>query len=260
MSDSVEEWARAFIESQELSLKCYPGAPPQDWEEAPVGRDLSPGRPPELEVTRRLPESAKLSALREPLNRARLMHQFWHHELQAAELMAWALLRFPDSPLEFRKGLLGILGDEVRHMSLYEGYLVERGFHLGQFPVRDWIWARVEGCSSPLEFVALLGMGFEGANLDHAARYVERFDAVGDEQAAEIQRQVGLEEVAHVRFAVRWFRTWAGEVDFAAWRALLPEDLGPLQVRGKNLSTRAREKAGMPTEFLDQLSAWGRRP
>lgn len=259
MSDSVEEWAKAFIESRELSQKRVPGKPPLVWERCPVSCDLSPGRPPELEVTRRLPESAKLSALREPLARAQLMHQFWHHELQAAELMAWALLRFPQAPQEFRTGLLGILSDELRHMGMYEAYLVERGFSLGQFPVRDWIWARVEGCVTPLEFVALLGMGFEGANLDHAARYAERFRALDDDAAAAIQEQVGLEEVAHVRFAVRWYKFWAGELEFSTWRQELPEDLGPLQVRGKKLSREARGKAGMSEDFLEQLSAWGRR-
>lgn len=256
VESTVQEWARRFVETASLEGKRQPGPAPQEWASDSSPIDLKPGRPIELRVTWELPQSAKLSALQAPEARARLMHQFWHHELQAAELMAWALLRFPETPLEFRRGLVRILEDEVRHMGLYEAHMQTLGARLGAYPVRDWIWGRVQECASPLEFVALLGMGFEGANLDHAARYAQRFRAVGDEPGARIQEQVGLEEVAHVRFATSWFREWTGGVEFSRWRAELPGDLRPLQVRGKQLSHRPRSAANMPDEFLAELAGW----
>ncbi len=256
MDPTVEDWARRFVETTSLDGKREPGVAPRVWAASAASLDLKPGRPPELQVTWELPQSAKLSALRAPEGRARLMHQFWHHELQAAELMAWALFRFPDTPLEFRTGLVRVLEDEVRHMGLYEGYLNQLGVQIGAFPVRDWIWGRVQECASPLEFVALLGIGFEGANLDDAVRYAERFRAVGDELGAQIQDQIGLEEVAHVRFAIRWFREWTGGVEFSRWREELPDGLRPLQVRGKQLSLGRRSAADMPEEFLSQLANW----
>jgi uncharacterized ferritin-like protein (DUF455 family) len=252
----VEVWTRRYVESTNLAEKCAPSAPPEVWAKAPGALDLSPGRPPELKVTRLLPRAVKLSALQKAESRIEVIHKFWHHELQAAELMAWAILRFVETPLEFRKGLLRILQDEVRHMRMYEGYLRKRGAAPGDFPVRDWLWERVQECASPLSFVALLGMGFEGANLDHAERYAKRFLAVGDEEGAKIQKQVGREEVAHVRFATHWFRVFHGSLSFDAWRSVLPSDLGPFSVRGKSLEESARLSAGMPAEFLTALREW----
>src|SRR5690606_31833324 len=105
---------------------------------------------------------------RDPRARARLLHTFWFHELQAAELMCWALLKFPESEPAFREGLLRIWRDEVRHMGLYQAHIESLGFRLGDFEVRDWFWHRVPTCHNPTMFVALLGMGLEAANLEHA--------------------------------------------------------------------------------------------
>ncbi len=170
--------------------------------------------------------------------------------------MCWAVLRFPDTPAEFRRGLLRIARDEIRHMALYEEHLRTLGHELGSFDVRDWFWERVPSCTTPLEFVAFLGMGLEGANLEHTERFATWFRAVGDERGAEIQDQVGREEVAHVRFATRWFRTWTGDVDFATWCERLPSPITPLLLKGKKLRWELRRKAEMPEAFLGELEAW----
>lgn len=258
MVDTVQKWARAFLQAETVAAKCEPGSLPQEWEASPVCLNLGATRPPELRVTFEQPEPFTLTSLKEEEARCRLMHKFWHHELQAAELMAWAILRFVEVPQTFREGLLGILLDEVRHMGLYQGYLEKRGRAVGDYPVRDFLWQRVQDCSTPLSFVALLGMGMEAANLEHAARFEARLLAAGDEEGAHIQRQIGLEEIAHVRFATHWFCKWTGGLEFARYRAELPPDLPPLAVRGKHLAMESRRRAGMSDEFLQQLAAWGR--
>jgi uncharacterized ferritin-like protein (DUF455 family) len=191
-----------------------------------------------------------------PKNRARLIHKFWHHELQAAELMCWALLKFCDAELEFRRGLLRIARDELRHMSLYQDHIERLGFGLGDFAVRDWFWERVPTCETKLQFVALMGMGLEAANLEHTTRFAQWFERVGDYQGAELQRRVGREEIAHVRFGVLWFRTWSGNDDFATWSNALPKPLTPLLMRGKTLDRSARRAARMSDAFLDDLASW----
>lgn len=255
--NTVEAWARAYVLSRDLSWKSAPPPPPSAWETAPEPCHLTtPGRPPELRVTLEKPRSVKLGALRSPEARARLLHKFWHHELQAAELMCWALLRFPETDREFRRGLVRICRDEIRHMRLYRTHIEALGFSVGDFPVRDWFWERVPTCRTPLEFVALLGMGFEAANLEHTPRFASWFRAVGDEAGAAIQEQVGREEVAHVRFATRWFRTWAQTADFDTWCGSLPPPLTPLLLRGKTINREGRLRAGMDPDFIDRLEAW----
>lgn len=254
---TAEAWAEAYVLSTDLEVKLAPPETPTTWQVPPAVRQLeSPGRPPELRVSLARPKSIKLGALQAPEARARLLHKFWHHELQAAELMCWAFLRFADAEPEFRRGLLKIFRDEVRHMRLYEQHITALGYRIGDFPVRDWFWERVPTCTTPVQFVALLGMGFEAANLEHTPRFAAWFRTVGDEAGAAIQEQVGREEVAHVRFAVRWFRHWTGRDDFDTWCRSLPKPLTPLLLRGKTINRAARSRAGMADEFIDRLESW----
>ncbi len=215
-----------------------------------------PGRPPELVSKERSRKSPTAEALRSPERRAQMVHTFLHHELQAAELMAWALLAFPETPRAFRMGLLHILHDEVRHMGLYRDYLRSIGFDYGAFPVRDWFWRRVPSCPSAVHFAALMGIGFEGGNLDHTLRYAQRFRAVGDLHGAALQDQIGEEEIPHVRFAVTWFRKWTDDDSFTGWARHLTPPLTPMVMRGDPLNRESRLRSGMSEAFLSELAAW----
>ena len=128
--------------------------------------------------------------------------------------MAWALLAFPETPAEFRAGLVRIALDEVRHMRLYARQIERLGSRVGDFTVRDWFWERIRPCATPASFVAAMGLGFESANLEHTASFAARFREAGDEEGARVQELVGREEIAHVRFGARWFREFAGGLDF----------------------------------------------
>jgi uncharacterized ferritin-like protein (DUF455 family) len=258
---TVERWTWDFIVGDDAAQKLAPAAPPARWEAGegvtpPARRLLAPGRPAAWTVTQRSPKTPRAGALISPARRAQLFHSFLHHELQAAELMGWALLAFPETPHDFRAGLLRILGDELRHCRMYQAHLAELGHAVGDFPVRDWFWARVPSVRTPLSFVATMGIGFEGGNLDHAARFAERLRAAGDERGAELSARVGAEEVAHVRFAVRWFAQWAGTADFARWVAELPAPLSPMVMRGRPLDAVARARAGLSASFIETLEGW----
>ena len=254
---TVETWAKEFVSSTDLAHKLAPPPVPAAWDSSALPCRLAhPGRPPELRATARARKSPGQGALRSPERRAELMHTFLHHELQAAELMAWALLAFPETPRAFRQGLLGILADEVRHMTLYAEHLATLGFSYGSFPVRDWFWERVPRCPSAAHFVALMGMGFEGGNLDHTQRFAERLRLAGDVRGAAIEEQVGEEEIPHVRFAVTWFRRWVPEDSFAAWTAYLVSPLTPTVMRGAPINRAARLRSGMSERFIDDLGAW----
>ncbi|HEX7665484.1 MAG TPA: DUF455 family protein [Polyangiaceae bacterium] len=254
-SGTVERWAWEYVHSESLAVKMDPPPVPEVWEEAPPARLVTtPGRPPELQVVGKAKKTRGLAA---PSGRARAFHTFFHHELQAAELMAWALLAFHETPREFRAGLVRIALDETRHMRMYAKHIEKLGFAIGHFVVRDWLWQRIPSCTTPASFVATMGLGIESANLEHTASFAARFRAAGDEEGARVQEIVGLEEIAHVRFGVRWFQTFGGtELDFETWRLALPAPLSPLLMHQKPINREARRKAGQNEDFLSELDAW----
>lgn len=251
---NVEAWCRRYIESTSLAYKLRPDEPPSAWADAADAVRLdAPGRPPELTVTARADKTRGLMA---PAGRARALHTFFHHELQAAELMLWAVLAFPETPRAFREGLVRIALDETRHMRMYAERIEALGHRVGEFAVRDWFWERIPTCADAASFCAVMGLGLESANLEHAQTFARRFREAGDEESARVQELVGREEIAHARFGAKWFAELRGALEFEAWRQALPEPLTPLLMRGKPLAREARRKAGQPETFLDALDAW----
>lgn len=249
---TLTEWARAYVESTSLAHKLAPPPAPTELGER-LPAPTAPGRPPELIVETRARKAPK-SLVHAP-KRAELVHTFLHHELQAAELMCWAFLRFPEAPEAFRRGLLRVALDEARHASLYAAHLTRLGSKVGAFPVRDWFWERVPKVGSPAAFVALLGVGLEGGNLDHCRRYAGALRAAGDPELAATVEEVGRDEIAHVRFALRWLTALEGPLAFDRWAALLPPPLTPVLMRGEPMDRHARRQAGLDEGFLDRLAA-----
>ncbi|HEU4533934.1 MAG TPA: DUF455 family protein [Polyangiaceae bacterium] len=258
---SVERWAYDFVTGVDLERKLAPPPPPDAWQEgAPPRRLDQPGRPPGLVVATSSPRTPGRDALRDGRRRAQLFHTFLHHELQAAELMAWALLAFPAAPAALRRGFLRVALDEIRHVGLYGDLLAGLGYRVGDFPVRDWFWQRVPSCASVEQFLAVMGVGFEGGNLDHAPRFAARLREAGDPAGARVQEVIGEEEIAHVHLATTWLGRLGGGLRFAAWGALLPPPLSPMLFRGKPLNLRDRARAGFDADFLGALDAWQPEP
>jgi uncharacterized ferritin-like protein (DUF455 family) len=256
---TIERWAWDYLVTTDLEHKLAPPPPPATWLE-PARRWLvsRPGRPPQLQARTERKKATKPGAMKDPAKRAEVLHTFLHHELQAAELFCWALLAFPETPLSFRKGLLGICRDELRHIGLYRARIEALGVPFGSVPIKDFFWDRVPGESmTPTHFVARLGVGFEGGNLDHGARFTEYFRAAGDDQAADIQAQITKEEEPHVAFAIHWFKVFTGGFEFDQWRAFLPVPITPSMTRGAPVNVEARRRAGFSDTFLDALATWG---
>src|SRR5882757_987758 len=95
----------------------------------------APGRPVELRFKPQGSGKADFPGvhrLEREQERGRLLHFFANHELLATELMALALLRFPDAPAAFRRGLLQTLKDEQAHTRLYMERMRECGIQFGE--------------------------------------------------------------------------------------------------------------------------------
>ena len=155
------------------------------------------------------------------------------------------------------------MDDELRHARLYRERALAHGSEYGDFRVRDWFWEKARLCVDERMFVALMGMGFEGANIEQAERFSSQYEMAGDPESARVIERVGREEVAHVRFAARWFTFFDGEdaqngPDFDRWAAALPAPLTPSLMRGTPLQREQRRRAGLSDAFLDALGAAGR--
>jgi uncharacterized ferritin-like protein (DUF455 family) len=254
---TLERWAFDYLRAP-LSNKRALGAAPEALEAEPIARrGLRPTRGEPLSVVDRAEKLATHpEALASPKKRAAVLHAFAHHELQAAELFCWAILAFVDAPPAFRRGLAKIARDEVRHMDLYLARVEALGSRWGEFAVRDWFWQRLPGCERPAQFVATLGLGFEGANLDHGLRFEQLLERAGDAESAALVRLVTDEERSHVAFARLWLERFAGECSAQTFTDNLVAPLSPLVMRGPVIDREARLRATMPEALIDAIEQY----
>jgi len=229
-----------------------PGAPPL--------RLSAPGRAPGLALRPgKEARTPPLAGLADPEQRARILHAFANHELQAVELFAWALLAFPDAPPAFRRGLLETLADEQRHLQLYLGRLAAHGHAFGDFALSGYFWGKLAHLGTPLDFVCGMGLTFEQRNLDHTLDFAAAAEACGDAESAAVLRRVHADEIRHVRFARQWLAEFKapGLAAHAAWAANLRWPLRPAQARGPRVHEACRRAAGLDDAFLALLAADG---
>ena len=251
----IRAFARAVLEAEDLGVKLRPAPGPlTDERPGPPYRTAAPGRPPELRIAPGA-HVPPLEGLIDPAQRPRVLHGLANHELQAAELFAWALLAFPEAPPEFRRGLTRILDDEQRHTRMYVARLEAAGARFGDFPVNGYFWSKVPDLTTPLRFVCAMSLTFENANLDHTVDYAEAARRAGDEKTAAVIEQVHADEVEHVRFGWTWLQAFKEE-DEAAWdayRASLAWPLRPAKAKGRTFHRAGREAAGLDPEFIRRL-------
>ena len=225
--------------------------------------DRSPGGVIEVPVLpARNPEMAPRPRLRPPPRnleheepRGELLHFFANHELLALEIMALALLRFPEAPRRFRLGLAAIMQEEQRHLKLYVRRMREFGVAFGQYELNDFFWRRLRDVRDPLDFSVRMSLTFEQANLDFADFYRRAFARMGDTRTSAILEEVLRDEIVHVKRGLSFFeRTRPGRA--TAWREyldLLPPGLDACRARGSVFAVEPRVAAGIPADFIESL-------
>lgn len=218
-----------------------------------------PGRPTALQFK---PTGAgkgefpSVRRLEQKHERGRLLHFFANHELLATELMALVLLRFPDAPPAFRRGVLQTLKDEQQHTRWYIERMKQCGIEFGELPVSGYFWRAVSTMENPMDYVAGLSLTFEQANLDFAKHFAQGFAAIGDADTAQLLEKIYRDEIAHVAYGLKWFRRWKhpSESDWDAFCRQLKFPLSPTRAKGIVLNVEARRSAGFDAAFIDELN------
>jgi uncharacterized ferritin-like protein (DUF455 family) len=229
----------------------------------------APGRPPELRFRAQGVGRADFPGLHQLENgreRGRLLHFLANHELLATELMALVLLRFPEAPAGFRRGVLQTLKDEQIHTRLYLERMRECGIEFGELPVNGYFWRCLSTMESPIDYVAGLSLTFEQANLDFCQYFSQAFEQVGDEATAKLLTRIYGDEIGHVAYGLKWFRRWKDprQTDWQAFSSQLKFPLSPQRAKGPRLNLEGRRAAGLDAEFIAELNVYsqskGRTP
>ena len=187
--------------------------------------------------------------------RGLVLHFFANHELLALELMALALLKFPQAPEKFRRGLVQTLRDEQEHVRLYQRRMQEIGVQFGEIPVGDFFWKAIGPMETPMDFITGLSLTLEQANLDYARHYAEVYRQLDDPETAAILERIYRDEIGHVKHGLTWFRRWqeAGVSEWDAYRQALRFPLGPARAKGIGFNRVGRLQAGLSADYIDEL-------
>lgn len=228
-----------------------------------------PGRPPALAFDRRTPHGTSdagevpgqfsvstraPSKLTEPRGRGLVLHYFANHELLALEVMALALLRFPDAPKSFRLGIARTMREEQEHLGMYLKRMGELGVRFGDLPVNSFFWRTMKDIGSPAEYAAAMSLTFEQANLDFALHYEKLFRDFGDTETADIMRRIHDDEIRHVEHGVIWMRRFEPEKSlWSSYREYLRHPLTPSRAKGPVFDDGGRTRAGVDDEFIKNL-------
>ena len=266
----LREFAEQVLFGTTLAEKLRaPGDVTDEHPGNPIATPVAPGRPANLIFKPHATGKSDfpgLHRLEDVAERGKLLHFFGNHELLATELMALVLLKFPDAPPAFRKGVFQTLQDEQEHARLYMERMKASGVEFGELPVSGYFWRCVAPMGHPIDYVAGLCLTFEQANLDFAGHYGRGFATVGDADSAKLLEKIYRDEIGHVAYGLKWFRRWKnpGQSDWEAFCRTLKFPLSPQRAKGFSVNVAGRRAAGLDPGFIAELNVYsqskGRTP
>jgi len=253
----LREWAIRILSGETLEEKLLDPDELTDREPGPPLFWNEPSRPPGMGFNRRT-KSEKLPPFQvhgSQDNRAICLHRFAGHELLAVEIMAFALLAFPDAPKHFRRGVANTLREEQGHVQLYMKRMSELGLQFGDLPLYRHFWSHTPHLTSPLRYVSLMSLTFEQANLDFAPLYGKSFAHFGDQASAALMQKILADEINHVSFGWQWLRKLKepSQSEWQTWQDSLPPIMSPKRGKGFVVHEEHRRQAGLSTEWIENL-------
>lgn len=258
----LREFAETILHATSLTEKLIT---PAQWEDDQRGKGQQlpnlPGRPVELQfghATAGKNHFPNAQEMADPHQRGVVLHFFANHELLALELMALALLKFPDAPPSFRLGIARTMVEEQKHLQLYLQRMKELGVQFGEVPVNDFFWQCLHGMRTPEEYVTGMCLTFEQANLDFSLYYQKLFQKMGDTATAAIMDIVYREEIGHVKHGVVWFeRLRQHQKSFwEEYVTSLQLPLSPARAKGTLFAADGRREAGLDQDYIQHLQAY----
>lgn len=256
----LRRFAEAVLGADRLEDKLVSLGEPEDRDPGRARAvPIAPGRPRELPLRDGRAKVAVPAALDRDEDRRRVLHAFAVHELLALELLALALLRFPDADPRLRRAWALTAVDEQRHLGRYIERLAACGGHLGEVPGSAFFWDALAHSPDPATFTIGLSLVLEQANLDFARVWRRRFASAGDADTANVLAEVYADEIRHVRIGATTLQAIrrSGESEFDAFARSVVFPLTPARARGPEPDREARLAAGLSAEFVDRLLVWG---
>lgn len=254
----LRDFALRILSADTLEEKLKTPLKLTDQEPGPSLFFNEPVRPPGMSFTYRT-KTEKLPAFQElhnPDKRAICLHRFAGHELLAVEIMAHALLAFPEAPRAFRMGLSNTLKEEQEHVRLYIAEMKRLGLRFGDLPQYKHFWCQVPYLTDPINYVSVMSLTFEAANLDFAPHYGQTFEKAGDHSASRLMARILKDEIAHVAFGYTWLKKFKAPTlsTWDAWADAQTPLLTPKRAKGFLFNSSSRLDASLPQEWIDNLS------
>lgn len=253
----MREWVIRILSADTLQEKLF--SPPTLTDHTPGPQMLwnKPVRPAGMGFKKRA-QNEKLPHFQNhnlPDNRAICLHRFAGHELLAVEIMAYALLKFPDAPKHFRRGLANTLKEEQGHVQLYIDRMKRFNLEFGDLDLYSHFWNHTPFLHTPTHYVSVMSLTLEMANLDFAPIYGKSFRHHGDHESAALMDQILEDEIAHVSFGMNWLRKFKkpDEDEYELWANSLTPLLTPKRAKGFVLNEKPRLQAGVTQSWIDNL-------
>ncbi len=266
---NIQDFALHILLSPALADKLAPGRVDDfsfDRLRSPLDASIYPHRAAEIAFATNKTNSWRLPVRREleqDQRRGELLHFFANHELLAVEAMAYAILKWGAQDAKFCRDTYRILIQEQEHFKLYQERMQLFGVEFGQLPLNDFFWRVISSLEQRQQYLAVMPLTFEQANLDYAKYYEKLFVEISDFESAAIMERIYREEIGHVAHGVRYLLGGKAqdETDEGQWSTYiesLPTHVSPTRAQGPSFDIVGRQKAGLNQRYCDLLRTFGR--
>jgi uncharacterized ferritin-like protein (DUF455 family) len=256
---NVSQWSKQLLLGENLEDKLI-NPDKLNLDNYSLRTFIEPGRNSKLTFSSKKLKFPKVGILHLDEKKAMALHSFANHELLAIEMMAAALLKFPHETkdqVKLKQGIIEAIKDEQKHLKLYVNRLNDLGYEFGDFPLNDYFWKQMNSLEKFENYLAVMSLTFEAANLDFSLFYEEVFKKLDDKKTATIMKVVYEDEISHVALGSHYLNKW--KEDKTLWdyyREVLPWPITPARAKGIKFDKDSRLRAGLGEEFAHQIEVF----